>query len=245
MSKHQDTWMPDTAMVLAAGMGTRMRPLTDDCPKPMISVADKPLIDYTLDIFADAGVSRTIVNVHYLADQIESHLSARKHPEIIISDERGELLETGGGLKKALPHLGDRPFFCANTDAILSDSEISPCAQLAERWDAARMDALLLLCPIDATSGYSGRGDFDHDDKTGRIAFRGDRESAPLVFTGLQIISPDLVREGPGGPFSTKLLWDRAARRGRLHGEIFSGFWMHVGDADGLAAAQRRLTLRG
>ena len=239
------TTMPQSAMVLAAGLGTRMRPLTDDCPKPMIPVAGKPLIDYTLDLFARAGVPRAVVNVHYLADQIEQHLETRTTPEVIISDERGLRLETGGGLVKALDHLDDDQFFCANTDAILSESDISPCVQLAAKWNRSEMDALLLLCPIENTSGYPGRGDFTHDAESHEIAFRGSAERAPFVFTGLQIISRELVREGPDGAFSTKLLWEKAAARGRLHGEIFSGFWMHVGDPDGLASAERRLTLKG
>ncbi|MEO1135207.1 MAG: nucleotidyltransferase family protein [Pseudomonadota bacterium] len=154
--------MPDTAMVLAAGLGTRMRPLTDTTPKPLIKVAGKALIDYALDQFADAGVRRAVVNVHYLADQIETHLKSREAPEIIFSDEREELMETGGGLKKAQLVLGDAPIFCTNTDAIIMRADgAGPCAALSKVWDAARMDALLLLVPIAKASGYDGRGDFD------------------------------------------------------------------------------------
>lgn len=232
---------PHTAMLLAAGLGTRMRPLTDETPKPLIKVAGKALIDYALDRFADAGVQRAVVNVHYRADQMEAHLRMRSAPEIKISDERGLLLETGGGLKKARPHFGDDPIFCANTDAILTgDGKTGEaCARLAAAWRAADMDALLLLIPIEKTSGYAGRGDFTQD-PAGRIALRTG-ETAPFVFTGLQIISPALIDEGPEGPFSTRLLWDRAAERGRLFGAVTDGFWLHVGDPAGLAEAERRL----
>lgn len=231
------------AMVLAAGLGTRMRPLTDDRPKPLIDVAGTALIDYALDRFARAGVAEAVVNVHYRADQLETHLANRTAPRIAISDERDRLLETGGGLKKALPLLGGEAFYCTNTDAILIDGPgEKPCARLAGAWDPARMDALLLLVPLDETSGYDGRGDFERSDD-GRIAFRrGDR--APLVFTGLQIISRALVESGPDGAFSTKILWDRALQSGRLFGALHDGFWLHVGDPPGLAAAERRLAAR-
>ncbi|CAK9041902.1 N-acetylmuramate/N-acetylglucosamine kinase (MurNAc/GlcNAc kinase) [Durusdinium trenchii] len=230
----------DIAMVLAAGLGTRMRPLTDNTPKPLIPVAGKALLDYTLDRFAHAGVSRTIINVHYLADQIEAHVSDRATPEIVISDERELLLETGGGLKKARRHFGDEPVFCTNTDAILLDSpEQEACAVLRGAWRGADMDALLLLVPIENTSGYDGKGDFNRS-ADGRIALR-ETSTAPFVFTGLQLISPALIDEGPDGPFSTRLLWDLAASRGRLFGALYAGDWMHVGDPEGLALAQARL----
>ncbi len=236
--------MPDSAMVLAAGLGTRMRPLTDAAPKPLIEVAGKALMDYALDRFAGAGVKRAIVNVHYLADQIEAHLASRREPEVIISDERELLLETGGGLKKARHLFGDAPIFCTNTDAIMLDEGgTEACALLAESWDASKMDALLLLVPIVRTSGYDGRGDFDRTED-GRIAFRSG-DAAPFVFTGLQMIKPALIDEGPDGPFSTRVLWDKAAAEGRLHGVIYRGDWLHVGDAAGLAAAAARLTGRG
>lgn len=231
---------PKTAMVLAAGLGTRMRPLTDETPKPLISVGGKALIDYTLDRFRDAGVADVVVNVHYRANQVEAHLGERIAPHIIISDERKELLETGGGLKKALAHLGAAPVFCSNTDAIMVDQlGTDACASLSEAWRHEKMDALLLLAPIAQTSGYDGKGDFDRG-QDGQIAFRS-KETAPYVFTGLQIISPSLINEGPDGAFSTKLLWDLAASRGRLFGAVYEGFWMHVGDPEGLEKAQRFL----
>lgn len=231
---------PDTAMVLAAGLGTRMRPLTDKMPKPLIPVAGKALLDYALDRFSDAGVNRAIVNVHYLADQVETHLSDRRAPEIVISDERDLLLETGGGLKKARPHFGDAPVFCTNTDAILIDAaQEEACTSLSETWRSLEMDALLLLVPIENTSGYDGKGDFNRN-TDGRIALR-EGSTAPLVFTGLQLISPALIDEGPEGPFSTRILWDLASARGRLFGVVYKGDWMHVGDPQGLAAAEARL----
>lgn len=232
--------MPKRAMVLAAGLGTRMRPLTDATPKPLIKVAGKALIDYTLDRFAEAGVSGAVVNVHYLAEQVERHVKGRAMPEIIVSNERDLLLETGGGLKKARPALGDDPIFCTNTDAIMIDAAgEEACALLAAAWDGADMDALLLLVPIARASGYDGRGDFDRS-ADGRIALRSGA-SAPYVFTGLQIIAPPLIDEGPDGPFSTRVLWDKAAERGRLYGAVYGGDWLHVGDAEGLAAAEARL----
>ena len=235
--------MPSTAMVLAAGLGLRMRPLTDDRPKPLINVAGKPLIDHALDRFAAAGVARAVVNVHFFADMMERHLKARRAPEIVVSDERVLLLETGGGLNKAAAALGPAPVFCTNTDAILVDDRgAEACARLAEGWNAARMDALLLLAPIERASGYDGAGDFDLG-ADGAIAWRSG-DTAPYVFTGLQIISPRLLDGAPEGPFSMRLLWDRALKRGRLRGLVHRGFWMHVGDPQGLAAAEARLGAR-
>ncbi|MEM8772049.1 MAG: nucleotidyltransferase family protein [Pseudomonadota bacterium] len=229
---------PSAAMVLAAGFGKRMRPLTDDRPKPLVQVAGKALIDYALDRFAAAGISKAVVNVHYLADQLEAHLSDRTDLKIVISDERTELLETGGGLKKARPHFQNEAVFCTNTDAILLD-ETDPeeaCAKLAQAWRGDAMDALLLLAPIENTTGYHGRGDFDrHAD--GRIVFRREDQAA-YVFTGLQIISINLIDQGPDGPFSTKRLWDRAEQTGRLFGVITNGRWLHVGDPDSLRRAE-------
>lgn len=233
--------MPKTAMVLAAGLGTRMRPLTDDKPKPLINVARKPLIDYALDRFADADVERAIVNVHYLADMMEAHVIKRNRPEIIISDERELLLETGGGLKRAREHFVGEEIFCTNTDAILIDGEgREPCQLLSDIWDTERMDALLLLAPIKDTSGYDGAGDFDLA-PDGRIEFRS-RDTAPYVFTGLQILKTSLLDGAPDGPFSMKRLWDKAMDQGSIYGAIHEGFWMHVGDSAGLEAAEARLS---
>ncbi len=231
------------AMVLAAGLGTRMAPLTDVTPKPLIKVAGKALIDHALDRFADAGIAEAVVNVHYLADQVERHVAKRDAPRITLSDERDALLETGGGLKKARRFFGDAPIYCTNTDAILIDAgELESCALLQQTWNDSEMDALLLLAPIDRASGYDGAGDFSRGED-GRIAFRAG-PSAPHVFTGLQLISPRLIDAGPDGAFSTKLLWDLAASKGRLFGAVHTGDWLHVGDPGGLAVAEKRLAGR-
>ncbi len=228
---------PDVAMVLAAGLGTRMRPLTDAKPKPLITVAGKPLIDYALDRFAAAGVRKVVVNVHYLADQVEDHMKTRDDLSIAISDERAQLLETGGGLKKAEFLLGDDPIYCTNTDAILVDDGAAECcARLAATFDPDAMDALLLLVPKNAATGYDGAGDFDLDAEQNLV--RPDGTGAPFIFTGLQLISPILLADAPSGPFSTRLLWDKAGSRGRLKGLVHDGRWMHVGDPDGLELAE-------
>ncbi len=229
--------MPSTAMVLAAGLGTRMRPLTDRLPKPLIEVAGKALIDHSLDRFADAGVRRAIVNVHYRADQMEAHLAKRTRPEIIISDERALLLETGGGLNRARVHLSDAPVFCTNTDAILVDGDgPEACAALADGWRDTAMDALLLLVPIGLASGYDGVGDFDLG-ADGSLDWRRG-PSAPFVYTGLQIIRPALLDGEAEGPFSLRVLWDKARANGRMRGLLHNGPWMHVGDPQGLALAE-------
>ncbi|MFN0024715.1 MAG: nucleotidyltransferase family protein [Parvularculaceae bacterium] len=229
--------MPSTAMVLAAGLGTRMRPLTDHRPKPLIEVAGKALIDHSLDRFAQAGVARAIVNVHYRADQMEAHLTARTRPRIIISDERALRLETGGGLKHARAHLGEAPVFCTNTDAILVDADgPEACAALAATWRNDAMDALLLVVPIGLASGYDGDGDFDLG-ADGSLDWRRGA-SAPFVYTGLQIIRPLLLDGAPEGPFSLRVLWDKARAAGRMRGLLHNGPWMHVGDEAGLALAE-------
>lgn len=241
MTDQQRPFVPKSAMVLSAGLGTRMRPMTETVPKPLIKVADKHLIDYALDRFSKAGVERAIVNVHYLADMVETHVIKRSKPEIIISDERSLLLETGGGLKKAAPHFLGDAIYCTNTDAILiDDDETEAATQLAKTWCPEKMDALLLLAPIEKTSGYAGAGDFDCNDD-GRLSFRTG-ETAPYVFTGLQILTPKLLEGSPNGAFSTKILWDKALQNGRLYGLVHRGFWMHVGDPAGLQAAEDRLS---
>ncbi|WP_306251569.1 nucleotidyltransferase family protein [Parvularcula sp. IMCC14364] len=235
----------DTAMVLAAGLGRRMRPLTDTMPKPMVPVLGKPLIDYALDRFACGGIDNAIVNVHYFADQIEQHLEARESPAIRISDERGELLETGGALLKALPLLeSDKPFFCTNTDAILLDVDEEACASLVAAWRDNEMDALLLLCPVARASGYDGNGDFIMGED-GRLVWPDASASAGqkkvLVFTGLQILHPRLFQDEPLRCVSTKAFWDKAMAQGRLFGCPYDGWWMHVGDPQGVKQAEELL----
>lgn len=217
----------DTAMVMAAGMGKRMRPLTATTPKPMVRVGGKPLIDHTLDRLAEAGISKAIVNVHYLADVLEGHLKARTSPQVTISDERELLLETGGGLVKAQDLLPD-PFFCLNSDNIWLDGPKNAFADLSQRWDPEVMDALLLLVPHKGASNFTGKGDF-HMDAYGRLTRRRSGRIAPYIFTGIQLASKRLLRDAPEGPFSTNVLWSRAIEEGRLFGLAFTGRWFEVG----------------
>ncbi|MGN6571436.1 MAG: nucleotidyltransferase family protein [Pseudolabrys sp.] len=228
---------PRTAMVLAAGLGTRMRPLTDTTPKPLIAVAGKPLLDHVLDRLADAGVERAIVNVHYLAEQIIAHTASRTKPRVTISDERGLLLGTGGGVVKALPAIGSAPFFHINSDTIWIDGVTPNLTRLAATFDAASMDALLLLAPTTGSIGYAGRGDFAMN-PDGRLARRAEREVAPFVYAGAAILSPAMFKGAPQGEFSLTDLFDRAAEAGRLHGLRLEGLWMHVGTPEAVGEAE-------
>jgi len=228
---------PRRAMVLAAGLGTRMRPLTDVVPKPLVKVAGRALIDHVLDRLTEVGVEQAVVNVHYFADQIQQHLSQRKTPKIVISDERGLLLGTGGGVKKALPELGDAPFFHINSDTIWIDGVKPNLTLLAEVFDGKSMDALLLLAPTIESVGYTGRGDFAMA-PDGRLRKRDEQEVAPFVFAGAAILSPALFKGAPSGEFSLTALFDRAAEAGRLHGLRLEGLWMHVGTPEAVAAAE-------
>jgi MurNAc alpha-1-phosphate uridylyltransferase len=228
---------PKRAMVLSAGLGTRMRPLTDKMPKPLVEVGGKPLIDHVLDRLAYAGVERAVVNVHYFADKLERHLAARTRPQITISDERGMLLGTGGAVVKALPLLSEAPFFHVNSDSIWVDGVKPNLARLAETFDAAAMDALLLLAPTTGSIGYAGRGDFAFA-ADGRLRRRAEREVAPFVFAGAAILSPALFKDAPQGEFPLTDLFARAAEAGRLHGLRLEGLWMHVGTPDAIALAE-------
>lgn len=240
---------PRTAMVLAAGLGTRMRPLTDDRPKALVEVAGRALIDHVLDRLDEAGVERAVVNVHWFADRLEHHLAALgRGPEIVISDERAELLETGGGLKKAAPLLGPDPVFVANIDSVWTDNGRegnSALNQLARLWNPSTMDAALLLARREGSIGFEGDGDFfladDTPGKGGRLTFRGDAPSAPFAYMGVHICRPDYVADGPEGPFSLSGLWRRSAAAGRLYGCVLDGDWMHVGDPQARDAAEARL----
>ena len=224
-------------MVLAAGLGTRMRPYNGHIPKPLVEVGGKALIDHVLDKLADAGVERAVVNVHYLADQIEKHLVHRQHPQIIISDERGQLLDTGGGMVKALPLLGDAPFFHVNSDTLWIDGVRGNLTRLAEMFDPAQMDALLLLAPTSTSIGYQGRGDFLMA-PDGHLLRRTERDVAPFVFAGAAVYAPALFADAPAGAFPLTALFDRAADAGRLFGLRLEGVWMHVGTPDAVAAAE-------
>jgi MurNAc alpha-1-phosphate uridylyltransferase len=230
---------PTTAMVLAAGLGTRMRPLTNDRPKALVEVGGKALVDHVLDRLADAGVTEAVVNVHWFADRLESHLRNRARPHVTFSDERAELLETGGGLKKARPLLGDAPVFVANIDSVWID-EGDALADLAAAWDPTRMDAILLLARQEASIGFEGAGDFFLADD-GRLTFRGDAASAPFAYMGVHITRPDMADGGPEGPFSLTPLWRKSADAGRLYGRVLDGFWMHVGDPVSRDAAEAKL----
>ncbi len=232
---------PKTAMVLAAGLGTRMRPLTDDRPKALVEVAGRALIDHVLDRLADAGVEKAVVNVHWFADRLESHLAARgRGPEIVISDERETLLETGGGLKKAAPLLGDDPVFVANIDSVWLDRG-DALNQLARLWNPSIMDAALLLARREGSIGFEGEGDFFLGDD-GKLTFRGEAASAPFAYMGVHICRPDYVADGPEGAFSLSQFWRRSAAAGRLYGVVMDGDWMHVGDPQARDEAEAKLT---
>mgnify|MGYP001627282937 FL=1 len=234
------THAPKTAMVLAAGLGTRMRPLTDDRPKALVEVAGRALIDHVLDRLADAGVETAVVNVHWFADRLEAHLAARgRGPRILISDERAELLETGGGLKKARPLLGDAPVFVANIDSVWIDRG-DALTDLIRLWNPDMMDAALLLARREGSIGFEGDGDFFLAED-GKLTFRGDAPSAPFAYMGVHITRPGYADQGPDGPFSLSPLWRKSAAEGRLYGCVLDGDWMHVGDPQARDQAEVKL----
>ncbi|MGI8840389.1 MAG: nucleotidyltransferase family protein [Caulobacteraceae bacterium] len=227
-------------MVLAAGLGTRMRPLTDDRPKALVEVGGKALIDHMLDRLVAAGVRRAVVNVHAFADLLEEHLAGRRDLEILISDERAALLETGGGLKKARPLLGETPILVANIDSVWMEGETSALGRLIGAWDGARMDALLLLVALEVSTGFDGPGDFFRD-SGGALTHLGAAARAPLAYMGAHMLDPHIIDGWPNGPHGLFSHWTRFAGAGRLHGVVAEGPWMHVGDPAGLAAAEARL----
>lgn len=232
----------DTAMVMAAGLGKRMLPLTANRPKPLIEVAGRTLIDLMLDHLVEAGIARAVVNVHYLPEQIEAHLAARAQPVSVISDERDLLLETGGGMVKAWrAGLLPDPFYCVNSDNVWIDGPRNTLLDLSGAWDPARMDALLLVVPRARAFEHRGKGDF-HLESDGRLRRRApDEDSAPYIFIGAQIVSHRLLRDAPEGPFSTNLLWDRAMAEGRLFGVVHQGEWFDMGTPEAIAPAEARL----
>ena len=234
---------PTRGMVLAAGLGTRMGALSDTVPKPLVPVADKPLITHALESLEQAGVAEIVVNTHYLAAQIEAflatHAARPSAPSIRISRE-GERLETGGGVRKALPWLGDDAFFLVNSDVVLTGNGATALQHLAETWDEQTMDALLLLCPVGRALGYGGAGDFFcHEDR--RLSRRGRAQAAPFVFTGTQILHPRLFIDAPAGAYSLNRHYDEAILAGRLFGLAHWGHMLHVGSPEGLEAAERYL----
>ncbi|MBX9882787.1 MAG: nucleotidyltransferase family protein [Sphingomonas sp.] len=234
--------VPETAMVMAAGLGKRMRPLTATRPKPLVEVAGKALLDHALERLRAAGVKRAVVNVHYLADALEAHLKNRDYGlEIIISDEREQLMETGGGLVKALPLLGERPFLSVNSDNLWIDGPVDSIRALAAAWDGARMDALLLMVPFARAHCHGGQGDF-HLDAAGMIVGRRKPgRLAPFVWTGVQILHPRLITDAPEGPFSTNLFWNRAIEAGRAFGIVHGGLWFDVGTPRAIPVAEAML----
>ena len=221
--------VPRTAMVMAAGLGKRMRPLTATRPKPLIEVAGKPLIDHVLDRLRVAGVEQVVVNVHYLPDAVEAHLKANASDlSVAISDERDVLLETGGGMVRAEPLIDADPFLVVNSDNLWVDGPADTLKLLASHWDSKRMDALLLLVPHARAQNHRGLGDF-HMDRSGRLRRRERSRVAPFVYTGIQIVSKALLDDAPDGAFSTNILWDRAIEQGRCFGAVHQGLWFDVG----------------
>jgi MurNAc alpha-1-phosphate uridylyltransferase len=231
---------PKIAMVLAAGLGTRMRPLTEDRPKALVEVGGKALIDHTLDRLFAAGVETAVVNVHHFADMVEAHLAGRRDLRILISDERDALLDSGGGIAKARKLLGDDPVFVANIDSVWVEAGAPALAALVEAWDGTRMDDLLLLARLEESLGFDGPGDFFRSED-GRLTPRADAPRAPFAFMGFQILKPGLFDGEQKAAFSIWPTWRRLVAEGRLHGTVLDGFWMHVGDPAARDAAEARL----
>jgi N-acetyl-alpha-D-muramate 1-phosphate uridylyltransferase len=228
---------PTKAMVLAAGLGLRMRPLTDHMPKPLVRIAGRPLLDHVLDKLGTAGVGEAVVNVHYLPDQIIDHVASRKSPRVIISDERNQVLGTGGGVVKALPLLGAAPFFHVNSDTLWIDGVQSNLMRLADAFDPSRMDILLLMAPTASSIGYSGRGDYAML-PDGALRKRREHQVVPFVYAGAAILSPRIFADAPKGEFSLTKMFDTANEQERLFGLRLDGVWMHVGTPDAVNAAE-------
>ncbi|MBL8574718.1 MAG: nucleotidyltransferase family protein [Hyphomicrobiaceae bacterium] len=228
---------PTRAMVLAAGLGKRMRPLTATTPKPLIEVAGRSLIDHALTTLTKAGVEEAIVNVHYLADLVEVHVKRRAAPRIIISDERAELLETGGGITKALPLLGEAPFYSWNADSFWIEGASSNLSRMAESWDDGKMDGLLLLASTVSSVGYDGIGDFTMDAE-GRLKRRTERTVSAFVYCGVALLHPRLFAGAPSGKYSLNVLFDKAIEAGRLCGLRLDGTWLHVGTPEAIREAE-------
>lgn len=235
---------PDKAMVLGAGIGKRMRPLTDDLPKPLVRLNGKALIDYVLDRLSEADIGLAVVNIHYCADKLEDHLRGRKRPAVRISDEREVLLDTGGGVQKALPLLGDRPFFIHNADSVWIDSTRSNLEHMGRLWDEKKMDCLMLLANSATSMGYSGLGDFAMG-PDGRLSRRNENEVVPFVYAGVCLVHPRLFDRAPEGAFSLNVLWDNALEEDRLFGVRHDGIWMHVGTPEALEQAEKYLNGKG
>jgi MurNAc alpha-1-phosphate uridylyltransferase len=231
---------PKKAIVLAAGLGKRMLPITATMPKPLVKVAGETLIDFALDRLDEAGIETVVVNVHHFADMLEAHVGARRRPHIVISDERDALLETGGGVKKALPLLGSDPFLTFNSDSMWVEGPEPNLKRLVAAWDADRMDILMLVAPLSTSVGYEGHGDF-HRDSSGRLRRRGGDERADFVYAGVAIVKPELVAGTPDGAFSANAFYDRAIAGERLYGLPLVGQWLHVGEPQAIAEAEKCL----
>lgn len=233
--------VPDTAMIMAAGKGTRMMPLTASKPKPLIEVAGTTLLDHVLDLLRDAGVGRIVVNVHYCPDQIERHLANQADDfDVTISNERDLLLDTGGGLVKALPLIGSDPFLCINADNWFVSGAENALLRLARAWDPARMDVLMLVVPFDRAGNTQGQGDFDMDG-AGRLSREEPRRQRPYVWTGVQMMAQALITDPPAEVFSTNVFWDRAIAAGRCHGLVHDGAWFDVGYPEAIALTEAQL----
>ena len=232
--------VPEVAMVMAAGLGKRMRPLTATRPKPLVEVAGKTLIDHVLDRLRAAGVRTAVVNVHYLADALEAHLRSVKGIETRVSDERDLLLETGGGMVRAEPLIDADPFLAVNSDNFWVDGPVDALTELAAQWRDGEMDALLLLVPQARAGNHKGSGDF-HMDSAGRLSRRKSGRVAPFVYTGIQMVSKRLLREAPEGAFSTNILWNRAIEEGRCFGAVHQGLWFDVGTPASIPATEAAL----
>ena len=235
-----DVAVPSAAMVLAAGLGKRMRPLTATRPKPLIEVAGRTLLDRALDHLVTAGVARAVVNTHYFADQVDAHVRGRHDLDIRLSDERAALLETGGGVTKALPLLDADPFYVINSDNLFVDGSVDTLKLLAQRWNPAEMDALLLLVPLARASGYEGRGDF-HMDARGAVRRRVEHRVAPYVYSGVQLLAKSLFEGEPVEPFSMWRIWDRLLATKRLYGIVHQGLWFHVGTPQAVTETEAQL----
>jgi N-acetyl-alpha-D-muramate 1-phosphate uridylyltransferase len=233
-------WRPHAAFVLAAGLGKRMRHLTHDIPKPLVPLHGVPLIDRVLDRLANAGIPRAIVNVHYMADALESHLANRTRPAITISNERGLLLDTGGGIVNAWPQLKSGPFLIHNSDSVWIESTISNLDSLCNAWNPQIMDSLMLLAPLADSMGYDGDGDFEMA-ANGQLSRRQPGTKTPYVFAGVSIAHPRLFDGAPSGAFSLNKVWDQAIAAGRLYGVRLEGTWMHVGTPEAVVEAERRM----
>lgn len=225
------------AMLLAAGHGLRMRPLTLTRPKPLVEISGKPLIDYAMDRLRAAGITEVIINVHYLPEQIENWARQQMSPHIVISDERNDLLDTGGGIAHALEHFDGTPFFVLNSDSFWLEGAIPALGRLAEDWQDEKMDCLLLLCPLERTVGYAGKGDFLVNE-LGQVARRQKDDLNALAYAGAYAVHPRMFVDAPQRKFSMNELWNRAITNGKLYGLVHDGLWFHVGEPSSIPLAE-------